>query len=193
MAARRLSRPLYNKLGHRTFGRLPSWLTYLVGGMAALSVAIVMALIAAVGVGIVTGTFDQLFGTLPRVETVVEQEPFRTANILDRQGQLLYEVFDPQGGKRTIVPLQEIPSSLINATIATEDPRFYDNPGFRRHRHRPGVLPEPARTGHRLGRVDDHPAAGPELAVQRSGALRDKLRPEDQGSHPGIRAFATLL
>lgn len=55
---------------------------------------------------------------------------FVSTKIYDRNGELLWEIFDPTGGKRTLVPLSEIPDSLINATIATEDPTFYSNPGF---------------------------------------------------------------
>ena len=55
---------------------------------------------------------------------------FVSTKIYDRNGELLWEIFDPTGGKRTLVPLKQIPASLINATIATEDPTFYSNPGF---------------------------------------------------------------
>lgn len=130
MAARRLDRPHHTTLGHRARRAFPTWLSYILGTALALTVVVVMGVVGAVGFALATGTVSSAFGSLPRVETVVENQPFRTASILDRNGQLLYEVFDPQGGKRTIVPLQEIPSNLIDATIATEDPRFFDNPGF---------------------------------------------------------------
>jgi len=70
---------------------------------------------------------------LPAPEEVgrVTLQSFQTTKIYDRTGQtLLYEIIDPQGGNRTYVPLGRIPRHLINATIASEDRTFYQNPGF---------------------------------------------------------------
>jgi 1A family penicillin-binding protein len=55
---------------------------------------------------------------------------FETAQILDSTGQVLYSLADPNTGNRTFVPLEQIDEDLQNATIATEDARFYTNPGF---------------------------------------------------------------
>jgi membrane peptidoglycan carboxypeptidase len=56
--------------------------------------------------------------------------PAETTQIYARDGQtLLYELVDPQGGRRTVVDLQRIPRALRDATIAVEDANFYDNPG----------------------------------------------------------------
>ncbi len=55
---------------------------------------------------------------------------FETARIYDRAGNLLYSLADPNAGNRTYVPIDQIAPDLINATIATEDSRFYTNPGF---------------------------------------------------------------
>jgi 1A family penicillin-binding protein len=55
--------------------------------------------------------------------------PAETTQILARDGTLLYELVDPQGGRRTVVELDRIPKSLRDATIAVEDANFYDNPG----------------------------------------------------------------
>ena len=52
-----------------------------------------------------------------------------TTLIYDRHGQLLYEVIDPHTGKHTPLQLEDIPLVLKQATIATEDATFYDNPG----------------------------------------------------------------
>jgi membrane peptidoglycan carboxypeptidase len=48
--------------------------------------------------------------------------------ILDRDGNVIYTIGDEPGSSR-IVPLEEISPNLINATIATEDANFWDNPG----------------------------------------------------------------
>ena len=55
---------------------------------------------------------------------------FETAQILDREGNILYSLADPNAGNRTPVPLSQIDQDLQDATIATEDARFYSNPGF---------------------------------------------------------------
>jgi len=55
---------------------------------------------------------------------------FETVRILDREGHILYEILDPNAGRRTYVPLSEISPYLIAATIATEDKDFYQHPGF---------------------------------------------------------------
>ncbi len=70
---------------------------------------------------------------LPAPGEIVTQtnQQFKTTRIYDRTGQvLLYEIFDPQGGNRTVVPLDRIPQDLKNATVALEDKNFWTNPGF---------------------------------------------------------------
>lgn len=62
----------------------------------------------------------QLSGSLPRV--------FQTTQILDRNGELLAELFEE--GRRTWIPLSRISPHLIDATIATEDSSFYSNDGI---------------------------------------------------------------
>jgi len=54
---------------------------------------------------------------------------FATTQILDRDGNLLWEIIDPTGGRRTTVPLSQISPQLVQATIATEDRFFYVNVG----------------------------------------------------------------
>lgn len=49
--------------------------------------------------------------------------------ILDRHGHLLYEWIDPNGAQHRPVPLQAIAPACVQATIATEDARFFHHPG----------------------------------------------------------------
>jgi len=63
-------------------------------------------------------------------ELQTRQTAFVSSKIYDREGNLLYEVTDPQGGRRTKVSLSEVSPYLIQATIATEDRNFYTHPGF---------------------------------------------------------------
>ncbi len=70
---------------------------------------------------------------LPAPGEIVKQtqQQFKTTRIYDRTGQVvLYEIFDPQGGNRTVVPLDRMPQYLKNATVALEDRNFWTNPGI---------------------------------------------------------------
>ncbi len=68
---------------------------------------------------------------LPSVDDLrAKASQFETTRILDRNQNVLYEMMDPNAGKRTYVPLQRISPYLIAATIATEDKEFYNNPGY---------------------------------------------------------------
>jgi penicillin-binding protein 1C len=72
-----------------------------------------------------------LASTLPPVEDLQERAAqFETTRILDREGNLLYEILDPQAGRRTYVPFEQISPYMLAAIIATEDSQFYSHPGF---------------------------------------------------------------
>ena len=69
--------------------------------------------------------------SLPSVDDLQHRaSQFETTRILDRNGNVLYEIIDPNAGRRTYVPLEKISPYLIAATIATEDKEFYNHPGF---------------------------------------------------------------
>jgi membrane peptidoglycan carboxypeptidase len=75
--------------------------------------------------------YYSIASTLPNVEELKERSSqFETTRILDRNGNLLYEILDPNAGRRTYVPLQKISPYVIVATLATEDEEFYSHPGF---------------------------------------------------------------
>jgi membrane peptidoglycan carboxypeptidase len=69
----------------------------------------------------------ELDDSVAALDEVPERQIFETSHILDRKGNLLWEIFGE--GKRTRVPLEQIPDDLIQATIAVEDDTFYENPG----------------------------------------------------------------
>jgi 1A family penicillin-binding protein len=72
-----------------------------------------------------------LAAQLPSPDELRAREPdFASSRIYDRDGQLLYEIMDPNTGKRTYVPISQISRSLQLATVATEDRNFYDHVGF---------------------------------------------------------------
>ena len=64
---------------------------------------------------------------LPSPDTVLRREGFAT-KILDREGQVIYEVFNEE--KRIPVDLDQVPEALKLATIAVEDAEFYSHQGF---------------------------------------------------------------
>ena len=69
--------------------------------------------------------------TLPSVEDLkAHASQFETTRILDRNGNLLYEILDPNAGRRTYISLDKISPYVVAATIATEDKGFYSHPGF---------------------------------------------------------------
>jgi penicillin-binding protein 1C len=91
--------------------------------------------LSAVGVGAasVVTIYNYYAKDLPAPGEIVKQtqQQFKTTRIYDRTGQvLLHEIIDPQGGNRTVVPLDRIPAHLRNATVALEDKNFWTNPGY---------------------------------------------------------------
>lgn len=73
--------------------------------------------------------YANLTSDLPSPEKLAKIELTQSTRIYDRNGDLLFELFDPQGGRRTIVTADQIPPVMKEATIATEDPTFYTNSG----------------------------------------------------------------
>ena len=69
--------------------------------------------------------------TLPSVDDLRQKaSQFETTHIYDRNRNLIYEIVDPNAGRRTYVKLNDISPFVLAATIATEDKNFYTNPGF---------------------------------------------------------------
>jgi 1A family penicillin-binding protein len=95
-----------------------------------LATSTLVAASIVVGTGIATAyAFNLLTRNLPPVSTIGSIQLPETTMIYDRNGVLLYEVVDPKEGKRTSIPLSEVPVDLIKATIAVEDASFFENPG----------------------------------------------------------------
>jgi penicillin-binding protein 1C len=76
--------------------------------------------------------YVSIAATLPSPDELEQRatQLFTSSQIYDRNGNLLYELLDTEGGRRTFVPLDKISQWVQQATIATEDPRFYRHPGF---------------------------------------------------------------
>ena len=104
-------------------------------GGCLVKVVVIMLFVIVLGV-IIAGVFFvyQYFtiaATLPSVEDIRNYaSQFETTRFYDRNGQVLYEMIDPNAGRRTYTPLEEISPYVLAATIAIEDKEFYNHPGF---------------------------------------------------------------
>ncbi|MBI4320091.1 MAG: transglycosylase domain-containing protein [Chloroflexi bacterium] len=67
---------------------------------------------------------------LPSPTSITDRDVRQTLKIYDRNGELLAELWDQDFGKRTVTRLSEISPAMIAATLAIEDARFFQNPGF---------------------------------------------------------------
>jgi 1A family penicillin-binding protein len=85
----------------------------------------------AVSVLIAVGLFLYfwLFYDLPSIDRLRAGMALPSTRIFDRDGVLLYEIFPPEGGRNTAIPLSDVPQHCIDAVIATEDANYYAHPG----------------------------------------------------------------
>ncbi|MGE3909500.1 MAG: transglycosylase domain-containing protein, partial [Chloroflexota bacterium] len=101
--------------------------TFTVLGLGLLSLSL-MAFLGAMHMA--SSAYANINRDLPSINQIASRETFKTAQLFDRKGRLLWEFFDPDAGRRTVVPLTEISQYLIDATLAAEDANFYSNPGI---------------------------------------------------------------
>ncbi|MCC7371490.1 MAG: PBP1A family penicillin-binding protein [Chloroflexi bacterium] len=92
--------------------------------------ALLLVLVASLGFLGVVAVYAYYAKELPDYTQLDRRRVFQTARILDRNNELLGEFTDPEGGRRTVVPIDRIPKALRDATIAAEDANFYQHPGF---------------------------------------------------------------
>jgi len=75
--------------------------------------------------------YFSIASTLPSVEDIQGYaSQFETTRFYDRNGEMIYEMIDPNAGRRTYTSLEHISPYVVAATIATEDKEFYNHPGF---------------------------------------------------------------
>ncbi|HSB00931.1 MAG TPA: transglycosylase domain-containing protein, partial [Anaerolineales bacterium] len=90
-----------------------------------------VVLLLILGGSIFLYSYYSIARTLPSVEDLKNRaSQFETTRILDRNGNPLYDILDPNAGRRTYVTLDKISPVVLAATIATEDKDFYNHPGF---------------------------------------------------------------
>lgn len=89
--------------------------------------SILLIVVAAISSAIL---FAWLSRTLPDPNNIRTRQVVQSTKIFDREGkELLYEIHGEE--KRTVVELSAIPEHVQQATIATEDKKFYEHSGFR--------------------------------------------------------------
>ena len=88
---------------------------------------ILTALLVLLAGGLLTGNW--LFGDLPDPRSISAHLAAPSIRVTDRNGRLLYEVLSKDGGRHTPLRAEEIPACFRNATVATEDARFFEHPG----------------------------------------------------------------
>jgi penicillin-binding protein 1C len=104
--------------------------------MGCLLRGLVISVFVAVGLGVLLAAaaiymYYDIARELPTVDDLRSRAAqFETTRILDRDGNLLYEINDPGTGKRTYVPLDQVSPNLLAATIAIEDKDFYTHKGY---------------------------------------------------------------
>ncbi|KAB8143843.1 PBP1A family penicillin-binding protein [Chloroflexia bacterium SDU3-3] len=99
--------------------------------LLALKLGAVLALLAAIAAMAGGAWLYRTYASdLPEPSEISLRRPAETTKIYARDGTtLLYELVDPQGERRTVVPFADIPLTLRRATVAVEDASFYQNPG----------------------------------------------------------------
>src|SRR5438034_10961371 len=98
-------------------------------GIVIAVLAAVLGLVTTVGAASAYSAYQSLTRDLPSVAGVGNRPSFKTTRVLDRNGNLIYELFDPDKGKRTVVHVGDLPKQMVGAVLAVEDSTFYDNPG----------------------------------------------------------------
>ena len=101
----------------------PRWLQLLAALFGLFVVAVAGAGIAGYGV------YRSYAADLKSPEEVIAENPSGGAQILDRNGKVLYQYVDDRSGLRSPVKLEDISPWMIAATISTEDDSYWSNPG----------------------------------------------------------------
>jgi len=81
------------------------------------------------GLVLICGFLLYVFWNLPSLDSLPTSYLTPSVRITDRNGRLLYEIIPHEGGRNTVLDIDNIPQCLKDATIAVEDKNFYTNPG----------------------------------------------------------------
>jgi membrane peptidoglycan carboxypeptidase len=93
---------------------------------------IMLTLCAVVGTlfaGSAGAAFAYYQAQLPLLNNISSYQAFQTTHIYDRNGKVLFQLYNPNFGRRTYVNYSDISLFLVQATVAAEDRTFWDNQG----------------------------------------------------------------
>ena len=90
---------------------------------------ILCAVVGALFLGSAGAAFAYYQSQLPLLDTISSYQDFQTTHIYDRNGKLLYQLYNPNYGRRTYVQYSDISPLMIQATVAAEDHTFWENQG----------------------------------------------------------------
>jgi penicillin-binding protein 1C len=96
------------------------------GFLRLLRLLVLLVILTAAGLGLAA---RWVLADLPDPAALTAAGQMPSVRIEDRYGRLLYEAIDGESGRQAILPLEQIPLPLQQATIATEDRHFYHNAG----------------------------------------------------------------
>jgi len=96
-----------------------------------IAFAILFLLLAMLVSGSTGSAYAYYQAQLPLLNGIAQHSLFQTSRIYDRNGKLLYELYDHQQdrGRRTYVNYSDVSPLLVNATVAAEDHTFWTNSG----------------------------------------------------------------
>src|ERR1700730_5793743 len=87
------------------------------------------AVLGALFLGSAGAAFAYYQSQLPLLANISSYQAFQTTHIYDRNGKLLYQLYNPNYGRRTYVNYNDISPFLVQATVAAEDHTFWANEG----------------------------------------------------------------
>ncbi len=100
--------------------------------IAAAVIAALLFLVAAIAaIGIVLYYNSLASPYMDAINNLASYQPqFRTARILAADGSLIAELNSPNGGARTEVTLDKISPEMVDAVVANENERYFQDPGW---------------------------------------------------------------
>ncbi len=87
----------------------------------------ILSLFSLIILGLIIIPLHLYLSTLPSIRVLEEYRPGIITKIYDTNGQLIGQFAEE---RRILIPLSSVPKSLLDATIAVEDSRFYRHCGI---------------------------------------------------------------
>lgn len=100
---------------------------FLLGSVLALA-GIIFTAVIIIGTIVYVNFSSEIEAGITKLDAARDRQVFETTRIYDRNGELLWEIFGE--GNRTVIPIEQIPVDLIQATVSVEDDTFYENIGL---------------------------------------------------------------